>query len=86
MTRLKGQGSTCQSGLDDAKAAVERLMSLGRQYERQVQDTRRLLETARLDLSRSGASLSRAVRECVCVCHASNPEYGRLFLWGAGSC
>lgn len=66
VTRLKGQGSTCQSRLDDAKAAVERLMSLGRQYERQAQDARRLLETARLDLSNSGASLSRAVRECVC--------------------
>ncbi|XP_040533465.1 laminin subunit gamma-2 [Gallus gallus] len=60
VTRLKGQGSTCQSRLDDAKAAVERLMSLGRQYERQAQDARRLLETARLDLSNSGASLSRA--------------------------
>lgn len=60
VTRLKGQGSTCQSRLDDAKAAVERLMSLGRQYERQAQDARRLLETARLDLSNSGASLSQA--------------------------
>uniref|UniRef100_A0A8C2UE08 Laminin subunit gamma 2 n=1 Tax=Coturnix japonica TaxID=93934 RepID=A0A8C2UE08_COTJA len=66
--------STCQSRLDDAKAAVERLMSLGRQYERQAQDVRRLLETARLDLSRSGASLSRAVRQCVCMHHATNPE------------
>uniref|UniRef100_A0A8C2UHU5 Laminin subunit gamma 2 n=1 Tax=Coturnix japonica TaxID=93934 RepID=A0A8C2UHU5_COTJA len=74
VTRLKGQGSTCQSRLDDAKAAVERLMSLGRQYERQAQDVRRLLETARLDLSRSGASLSRAVRQCVCMHHATNPE------------
>ncbi|OXB55430.1 hypothetical protein ASZ78_007104 [Callipepla squamata] len=60
ITRLKGQGSTCQSRLDDAKAIGERLMSLGRQYERQVQDAQQLLETARLDLGRSSASLSQA--------------------------
>ncbi|XP_009891173.1 PREDICTED: laminin subunit gamma-2 [Charadrius vociferus] len=56
---MKGQGSSSRSHLDEIKATVERLRSLGSQYERQVQDTRRLLEKARLDLDRSGAALRR---------------------------
>ncbi|CAN0294827.1 unnamed protein product [Bubo scandiacus] len=59
VARMKGQGSSSQSRLDEIKATVERLRSLGSQYERQVQDTRRLLETARLDLDRSGTALRR---------------------------
>uniref|UniRef100_A0A8C0EPT8 Laminin subunit gamma 2 n=1 Tax=Bubo bubo TaxID=30461 RepID=A0A8C0EPT8_BUBBB len=62
VARMKGQGSSSQSRLDEIKATVERLRSLGSQYERQVQDTRRLLETARLDLDRSGTALRRVVR------------------------
>uniref|UniRef100_A0A8C8AHD4 Laminin subunit gamma 2 n=1 Tax=Otus sunia TaxID=257818 RepID=A0A8C8AHD4_9STRI len=54
------------SRLDEIKATVERLRSLGSQYERQVQDTRRLLETARLDLDRSGTALRRVVRASLC--------------------
>uniref|UniRef100_A0A8C8E691 Laminin subunit gamma 2 n=1 Tax=Otus sunia TaxID=257818 RepID=A0A8C8E691_9STRI len=50
-------GESFASRLDEIKATVERLRSLGSQYERQVQDTRRLLETARLDLDRSGTAL-----------------------------
>ncbi|NWH62338.1 LAMC2 protein, partial [Geococcyx californianus] len=57
VVRLKGQGSSSQSHLDEIKATVERLRSLGSQYERQVQDTRQLLVRARLDLDRSGAAL-----------------------------
>ncbi|NXL41604.1 LAMC2 protein, partial [Podilymbus podiceps] len=57
VARMKGQGSSSQSHLDEIKATVERLRSLGSQYERQVQDTRQLLERARLDLDRSGAAL-----------------------------
>ncbi|NXN75765.1 LAMC2 protein, partial [Himantopus himantopus] len=56
---MKGQVSSSQSHLDEIKATVERLRSLGSQYEKQVQDTRRLLERARLDLDRSGAALRR---------------------------
>lgn len=63
---MKGQGSSCQSQLDDTKATVERLRSLSRQYERQVEDTRQLLERARLDLDRSGATLGRVVRAPWC--------------------
>lgn len=66
VTRMKGQGSSCQSQLDDTKATVERLRSLSRQYERQVQDTRQLLERARLDLDRSGSTLGRVVRAPLC--------------------
>uniref|UniRef100_A0A8C3J746 Laminin subunit gamma 2 n=1 Tax=Calidris pygmaea TaxID=425635 RepID=A0A8C3J746_9CHAR len=53
VARMKGQVSNSQSHLDEIKATVERLRSLGSQYERQVQDTRQLLERARLDLDRS---------------------------------
>lgn len=63
---MKGQGSSSQNHLDEIKATVERLRSLGSQYERQVQDTRRLLERARLDLDRSGAALRRVVRASSC--------------------
>uniref|UniRef100_A0A8B9EXT8 Laminin subunit gamma 2 n=1 Tax=Amazona collaria TaxID=241587 RepID=A0A8B9EXT8_9PSIT len=59
---IKGQGSTSKSRLDEIKATVKRLRSLVGQYEMQVQDTRRLLERARLDLDRSGAALRRVVR------------------------
>uniref|UniRef100_A0A8B9VNX8 Laminin subunit gamma 2 n=1 Tax=Anas zonorhyncha TaxID=75864 RepID=A0A8B9VNX8_9AVES len=55
-----------RSQLDDTKATVERLRSLSRQYERQVEDTRQLLERARLDLDRSGATLGRVVRAPWC--------------------
>ncbi|NXI30726.1 LAMC2 protein, partial [Sterrhoptilus dennistouni] len=57
VTRMKGLGSSSQSRLDELKATVGRLRSLGSQYERQVQETRQLLERARLDLHRSGAAL-----------------------------
>ncbi|NXL39218.1 LAMC2 protein, partial [Glaucidium brasilianum] len=56
---LKGQGLNFQSRLNEIKATVERLRSLGSHYERQVQDTRQLLETARLDLDFSGTALRR---------------------------
>jgi len=62
VARMKGQGSSSQSRLDEIKATVERLRSLRNQYERQVQEKRRLLEKARLDLDRSGAALRRVVR------------------------
>uniref|UniRef100_A0A8C3J4T2 Laminin subunit gamma 2 n=1 Tax=Calidris pygmaea TaxID=425635 RepID=A0A8C3J4T2_9CHAR len=57
VARMKGQVSNSQSHLDEIKATVERLRSLGSQYERQVQDTRQLLERARLDLDRSAVLL-----------------------------
>ncbi|KAI1236588.1 hypothetical protein IHE44_0014841 [Lamprotornis superbus] len=56
---MKGQESSSQSRLDEIKATEERLRSLGSQYERQVQETRQLLEGARLDLDRSSAALLR---------------------------
>ncbi|NXN86124.1 LAMC2 protein, partial [Bombycilla garrulus] len=59
VARMKGQGSSSQSHLDEVKAAVERLRALGSQYERQVQETRQLLERARLDLDRSRTALLR---------------------------
>ncbi|KAL2301674.1 hypothetical protein Nmel_011064 [Mimus melanotis] len=59
VARMKGQGSSSQSRLDEIKATEERLRSLGSQYERQVQETRQLLERARLDLDRSSAALLR---------------------------
>ncbi|NXR10761.1 LAMC2 protein, partial [Semnornis frantzii] len=59
VARMKGQGSNSQSRLDEIKATVGRLQSLGSQYERQVQETRRLLESAKMDLVRSGAALRR---------------------------
>ncbi|CAN8217792.1 unnamed protein product [Coccothraustes coccothraustes] len=59
VARMKGQGSSSQSRLDEVKATVERLRFLGSQYERQVQETRQLLERARLDLDRSGTALLR---------------------------
>ncbi|PKU37195.1 laminin subunit gamma-2 [Limosa lapponica baueri] len=59
VARMKGQVSNSQSHLDEIKATVERLRSLGSQYERQVQDTRQLLERARLDLDRSTVTLRR---------------------------
>ncbi|NXT01000.1 LAMC2 protein, partial [Jacana jacana] len=57
VARMKGQVSNSQSHLDEIKATVERLRSLGSQYERQVQNTRQLLERARLDLDRSTVAL-----------------------------
>lgn len=62
MARLKGQGSSSQSRVDEITATVERVRALGSQYERQVQETRQLLERARLDLDRSGTALLRVVR------------------------
>ncbi|NXI94668.1 LAMC2 protein, partial [Psophia crepitans] len=59
VARMKGQGSSSHSRLDEIKATVARLRALGNQYERQVQDIRQLLERARLDLDRSRAALSR---------------------------
>ncbi|NXF03389.1 LAMC2 protein, partial [Smithornis capensis] len=59
VARMKGQESSSQSHLDEIKATVERLRSLGSQYERQVQETRQLLQRARLELDRSGAALRR---------------------------
>ncbi|NXO66631.1 LAMC2 protein, partial [Phainopepla nitens] len=59
VARMKGQGSSSQSRLDEIKAAVERLRALGSQYERQVQETRQLLERARLDLDHSRTTLLR---------------------------
>ncbi|XP_062437141.1 laminin subunit gamma-2 isoform X3 [Rhea pennata] len=59
VSRMKGQESSYQSRLDDIRATVDRLRFLGNQYEKQVQDTRQLLERARVDLDRSGATLSR---------------------------
>ncbi|NXO35874.1 LAMC2 protein, partial [Locustella ochotensis] len=59
VARMKGQESSSQSRLDEIKATVERLRSLGRQYERQVEETRQLLERARLDLDHSSATLRR---------------------------
>ncbi|NXG78682.1 LAMC2 protein, partial [Baryphthengus martii] len=59
LARMKGQQSSSRSRLDEIKATVGRLRSLGSQYERQVQETRRLLERARLDLNKSGAALHR---------------------------
>ncbi|NXO00628.1 LAMC2 protein, partial [Rhinopomastus cyanomelas] len=58
-TKLKGQGSSCQDRFNEIQAVVERLRALGSRYERQVQETRQLLERARLDLDRSGAALRR---------------------------
>lgn len=66
LARMKGQGSSSQRRLDEIKATVERLRSLGSQYERQVQDTWQLLERARLDLDHSGAALRRVVRASLC--------------------
>uniref|UniRef100_A0A8C0ZIG6 Laminin subunit gamma 2 n=1 Tax=Cyanistes caeruleus TaxID=156563 RepID=A0A8C0ZIG6_CYACU len=62
VTQMKGQGSSSQSRLDEIKAAMETLRSLGNLYERQVQETRQLLERARLDLEHSGATLRWVVR------------------------
>ncbi|NXR64625.1 LAMC2 protein, partial [Rhadina sibilatrix] len=59
VARVKGQESSSQSRLEEIKATVERLRSLGSQYERQVQETRQLLERARLDLDHSGTTLRR---------------------------
>nr|XP_009670977.1 PREDICTED: laminin subunit gamma-2 [Struthio camelus australis] len=59
VSRMKGQESSYQSRLDDIRATVERLRFLGSRYEKQVQDIQRLLERARVDLDRSGATLSR---------------------------
>lgn len=66
MARMKGQGSNSQSCLGEIKATVERLRSLGSQYERQVQETQQLLERARLDMDRSGATLRQVVRAFSC--------------------
>ncbi|NWX38195.1 LAMC2 protein, partial [Notiomystis cincta] len=75
VARMKGQGSSSQSCLDDIKAKVERLRSLGSQYERQVQETRQLLERARLDLDRSRAALLQ-----VTIPHSSFPGGLNQFL------
>uniref|UniRef100_A0A8C8RNI8 Laminin subunit gamma 2 n=1 Tax=Pelusios castaneus TaxID=367368 RepID=A0A8C8RNI8_9SAUR len=58
VSKMKGQGSSYQSRLDDIRATVERLQALGRRYQAQVQDTRRLIERARLDLEQSKVTLS----------------------------
>lgn len=63
---MKGQESSSQSRLDETKATVQRLRSLGSQYERQVQETRQLLERATLDLDHSGATVRRVVRTSSC--------------------
>ncbi|XP_067391238.1 laminin subunit gamma-2 isoform X2 [Emydura macquarii macquarii] len=58
VSKMKGQESSYQSRLDDIRATVERLQVLGRRYQGQVQDTRRLIERARLDLEQSKVTLS----------------------------
>ncbi|NWV35449.1 LAMC2 protein, partial [Grantiella picta] len=61
VARMKGQGSSSQSSLDEIKATVERLMSLGSRHERQMQETHQLLERGKLDLDHSGAALRRVI-------------------------
>uniref|UniRef100_A0A8B9MWT8 Laminin subunit gamma 2 n=1 Tax=Accipiter nisus TaxID=211598 RepID=A0A8B9MWT8_9AVES len=81
VARMKGQGSSSQSRLDGIKATVERLRSLGGQYERQVQDTRQLLERARLDLDHSGATLRRVVRASLVAEYNGKRSWWRKLEW-----
>uniref|UniRef100_A0A8D0GBE9 Laminin subunit gamma 2 n=1 Tax=Sphenodon punctatus TaxID=8508 RepID=A0A8D0GBE9_SPHPU len=53
LSKVKGQESNYQNRLDEIKATVERLQALVGRYQNQVQDTRRLIERARLDLEQS---------------------------------
>uniref|UniRef100_A0A8C3HRA0 Laminin subunit gamma 2 n=1 Tax=Chrysemys picta bellii TaxID=8478 RepID=A0A8C3HRA0_CHRPI len=61
MSKMKGQESSYQSRLADIRVTVQRLQALGRQYQAQVQDIRRLIERARLDLGQSKVTLSGLV-------------------------
>ncbi|XP_074858922.1 laminin subunit gamma-2 [Carettochelys insculpta] len=58
LSKMAGQDSSYQSRLAGISATVERLQALGRRYQAQVQDTRRLLEKAHLDLEQSKVTLN----------------------------
>ncbi|KAH0618289.1 hypothetical protein JD844_017345 [Phrynosoma platyrhinos] len=57
LSKMKTQGLTYQSRLDEINETTNRLQSLGRQYQSQVQDARRLVERARVDLEQSKAQM-----------------------------
>uniref|UniRef100_A0A452J151 Uncharacterized protein n=1 Tax=Gopherus agassizii TaxID=38772 RepID=A0A452J151_9SAUR len=61
MSKMKGQESSYQSRLADIRVMVQRLQVLGHQYQAQVQDIRRLIEKAHLDLGQSKVTLSGLV-------------------------
>ncbi|XP_048338443.1 laminin subunit gamma-2 [Sphaerodactylus townsendi] len=61
LSKMKGQEFTYRSQLDEINETANRLQSLGNQYQRQVQDTRRLIQGALLDLEQSKTKLGGMV-------------------------
>nr|XP_060630471.1 laminin subunit gamma-2 [Anolis sagrei ordinatus] len=61
LSKMKAQGLTYQSRLDEINETTDRLQSLERQYQSQVQDTRRLVARARTDLEQSKAQMEGMV-------------------------
>ncbi|XP_062973267.1 laminin subunit gamma-2 [Elgaria multicarinata webbii] len=57
LSKMKAQEFSYQSRLDEINETTNRLQSLGTQYQTQVQDARRLVERARLDLEQSKAKM-----------------------------
>ncbi|XP_015269569.1 PREDICTED: laminin subunit gamma-2-like, partial [Gekko japonicus] len=61
LSKMKGQEFTYRSQLDEINDTANRLQSLGNQYQKQVQDTRSLIQGARLGLEQSKAKLGGVV-------------------------
>ncbi|XP_077188729.1 laminin subunit gamma-2 isoform X2 [Paroedura picta] len=61
LSKVKGQEFTYRSQLDEIKDTANRLQSLGNQYQKQVQDSRKLIQGARSDLEQSKAKLGGVV-------------------------
>ncbi|XP_061490051.1 laminin subunit gamma-2 isoform X2 [Rhineura floridana] len=61
LSKMKAQEFTYQSRLDEINETANRLQSLGSQYQSQVQDARRLVARARLDLEQSKAKMGGMV-------------------------
>ncbi|XP_066480634.1 laminin subunit gamma-2 [Tiliqua scincoides] len=57
LSKIKSQEFTYRTRLEEINEMANRLQSLGSQYRSQVQDARRLIERARLDLEQSKAKI-----------------------------
>lgn len=68
VSKMKGQEFTYRSQLDEINDTANRLQSLGNQYQKQVQDTRRLIQGARLDLEQSRGKLGGVASILPCGC------------------
>ncbi|XP_030062521.1 laminin subunit gamma-2 [Microcaecilia unicolor] len=57
LSKVKEGQSTTQSRFEEAKRSADRVQSLAREYQGQMEETRKLIEKARLELEKSNVAL-----------------------------